>query len=344
VGVEILVLSIVMIVIAIITITIWYRSRDESSRSGQAFDQPSAPGAPPVPQRRDLRSRLSKSRQALGSRLGTLLQRGKLDETFWEDLEDTLVAADVGVTTSTALVAAVKAEQPADAAEAMRLVEDQLTELFAGRSRQLALDGEPAVILVVGVNGGGKTTSIAKLAAQLEADGTTVVLGAADTYRAAANEQLRVWADRIGVPIVAGAAGADPASVAFDAFSSTRARGADVLIVDTAGRLQNQANLMSELAKVANVLRREAGRIDEVLLVIDGTTGQNAISQARSFTEAVGVTGLILTKLDGTARGGVAVAVEQELDLPVKYIGVGEGIFDLVPFDPEDFVDALVGS
>ena len=341
---EILVLSIVIIVIAIIAIVVWYRSRSGAPPSDQAFDRAPAPGAPPIPQRRDLRSRLSKSRQALGSRLGALLQRGTLDDAFWDDLEDTLVAADVGVTTSTALVASVRAERPSGAAEAMQLVEDHLTALFAGRSRGLDLTGEPAVILVVGVNGGGKTTSIAKLAAQLEGAGSTVVLGAADTYRAAADQQLRVWADRIGVPIVAGASGADPASVAFDAYSSTRARGADVLIVDTAGRLQNQANLMEELAKIANVLRREAGEIDEVLLVIDGTTGQNAISQARSFTVAVGVTGLILTKLDGTARGGVAVAVEQELDLPVKYIGVGEGIVDLVPFDPEDFVDALVGS
>jgi fused signal recognition particle receptor len=287
---------------------------------------------------------LGKTRAALGSKLGVLLKRDKLDADFYQGVEETLVAADVGVHTSSELVEAVQGEHPGDPAEAMELVADRLVALFAGRSRSMDLEGEPAVILVVGVNGGGKTTSIAKLAAQLEAAGSSVVLGAADTYRAAADQQLRVWADRLGVPIVAGADGADPASVAFDAFSSTRARGADVLIVDTAGRLQNQANLMSELTKLANVLRREAGRIDEVLLVIDGTTGQNAISQARSFTAAVGVTGVILTKLDGTARGGVAVAVEQALDVPVKYIGVGEGIFDLVPFDPEEFVDALVGS
>jgi len=342
--VEILVISLVIIVVGIVAITLWYRSADRGRSTGTRFDRPAAPGAPPVPHRTDLRSGLRKSRQALGAKLGVLVSQDRVDDSFWDDLEDTLIGADVGVPSATAIVAAVKAERPADTAEAMEFLEAQLIGLFAGRSRTLALEGHPAVILVVGVNGGGKTTSIAKLAARLEAEGSTVVLGAADTYRAAADQQLRVWADRIGVPIIAGEAGADPASVAFDSYQSATARGSDVLMVDTAGRLQNQTNLMSELAKVANVLRREADRIDEVLLVIDGTTGQNAISQARSFTETVGVTGLIVTKLDGTARGGVAVAVEQELDVPVKFVGVGEGLLDLVPFDPAAFVDALVGS
>ena len=199
-------------------------------------------------------------------------------------------------------------------------------------------------MLVVGVNGTGKTTSIAKLASQLRSDGSSVMLGAADTFRAAADEQLRTWADRVGVDIVSGQSGADPASVAFDAYQSASSRGIDVLIVDTAGRLQNKANLMDELSKVARILKREAGELNEVLLVIDGTTGQNAIAQARSFADAVGVTGIVLTKLDGTARGGVAIAMEEELDIPVKYIGVGEGVDDLMPFDPDQFVDALLGA
>jgi fused signal recognition particle receptor len=342
--VEILLLSLIVIAIGIVAVVVWVRARDRAEPGPDTFVRSAAPGAPPVPERHDLKTGLGKTRRSLGPKLGALLGRGTIDASFWHDLEDTLVAADVGVPTATVVVNAVQAQAPADAAEAMEMVEMQLTQLLSGRDREIDLTGSPAVILVVGVNGGGKTTSIAKLSAQLEAGGSSVLLGAADTYRAAADQQLRVWADRVGVPVVTGGTGADPASVAFDALSSARARGIDVLIIDTAGRLQNQANLMSELGKVARVLEREAGSIDEVLLVIDGTTGQNAISQARSFTEAVGVTGLILTKLDGTARGGVAIAVEQELGIPVKYIGVGEGIFDLVPFDTEDFVDALVGS
>jgi fused signal recognition particle receptor len=194
------------------------------------------------------------------------------------------------------------------------------------------------------VNGSGKTTTIAKLGARLQADGVSVLLGAADTFRAAAAEQLSIWGERLGLDVVSGSPGADPAAVAFDALSAARARHKGVVIVDTAGRLQTKHNLMEELGKVVRVLAREAGAVDEVLLVLDGTTGQNGISQARRFTEVVGVTGLVITKLDGTARGGIAVAVEHELGVPVKFIGVGERVEDLVPFDPDAFVDALLGE
>ena len=290
-----------------------------------------------------LRARLGKTRRALAGRLGSVFASDDIGDAFWADLEDTLVAADVGVNAATYVVEAVRRRGPADGEEARTGLTEELVELFSGRDRALRRAGDPSVVLVVGVNGGGKTTSIAKIAAQLQRSGDRVVLGAADTFRAAADAQLRTWADRVGVDIVTGQAGADPASVAFDAYASAKAKGAGVVIVDTAGRLQNKANLMDELSKIARVLRREAGEIGEVLLVIDGTTGQNAIAQAKSFTEAVGVTGIVITKLDGTARGGVAVAVERELGVPVKFIGVGEGVDDLIPFDPEAFVDALLG-
>jgi len=200
------------------------------------------------------------------------------------------------------------------------------------------------VIVVVGVNGSGKTTTIAKLGALLERAGSSALLGAADTFRAAAAEQLAAWADRLGLDIVSGQPGADPAAVAFDALAAGRARGKGVVIVDTAGRLHSEHNLMEELGKVVRVLQREAGRVDEVLLVLDGTSGQNAISQARVFTEVVGVTGIVITKLDGTARGGIAVAVERELGIPVKFIGVGEAVEDLLSFEAAAFIDALLGA
>ncbi len=200
------------------------------------------------------------------------------------------------------------------------------------------------MIVVVGVNGSGKTTTIAKLAAQLQEQGRPTLLAAADTFRAAATEQLSVWADRLGVEVVSGQAGGDPAAVAFDALQRARARGKEVVVVDTAGRLHSKHNLMEELGKVVRVLGRDGGRVGEVLLVLDGTTGQNGIAQARAFTAVVGVTGIVLTKLDGTARGGLAVAVERELGIPVKLIGVGERVEDLLPFDPEAFVDALLGG
>jgi len=278
----------------------------------------------------------------MGDRLGGLLRSGTLDDAFWDELEDLLIAADVGVATSSTVVDDVRTQRPEDGDAARRMLEEALIGQLSGRDRSLHLEGSPAVILVVGVNGTGKTTSIAKMAGLLGESGTTAVLGAGDTFRAAADEQLRTWADRVGVEVISGAPGSDPAAVAYDAYRSAVETGADVVLVDTAGRLHSKSNLMDELKKVARVLRREAGAIGEVLLVLDATTGQNGIAQARSFTETVGVTGIVLTKLDGTARGGVAIAVERELDIPVKYIGVGEGLHDLVPFEPRAFVEALL--
>ena len=293
-------------------------------------------------QERGLRSKLSRTRSAIGDRLGDLFGSGTLDDDFWNELEEALIAADVGVSTASAVVNDVRKQRPDDGDEARRFLEEALISQMSGRDRSLHLEGKPAVIVVVGVNGTGKTTSIAKIAGLLGEDGQTAILGAADTFRAAADEQLRTWAERVGIEVVSGEPDSDPAAVAYDSYRMAVERDADVVLVDTAGRLHSKANLMDELGKVVRVLRREAGDIGEVLLVLDGTTGQNGIGQARSFTQAVGVTGIVLTKLDGTARGGVAIAVEQELDVPVKYIGVGEGLHDLVPFEPRVFIEALL--
>jgi fused signal recognition particle receptor len=290
-----------------------------------------------------LDSGMAKTRRALGDRLGAIFGRAP-DTAFWVELEEALIAADVGVAASVAVVERVKQREPAGAAEARRYLREELCSILSGADRELHRRGHPSVILIVGVNGSGKTTTIAKLGARLEAEGVPTLLGAADTFRAAATEQLAAWAARLGIDVVAGAPGADPAAVAFDALSAAKARHKGAVVIDTAGRLHSKRNLMQELAKVMRVLTREAGAVDEVLLVLDGTTGQNGIAQARSFTEAVGVTGLVLTKLDGTARGGIAVAVEQELGIPVKFVGVGERVEDLVPFDPDEFVDALMGE
>ena len=298
--------------------------------------------SPTVPaQRPSLPARLARTREALGGRLRGLFA-GSMDAAFWEGLEEALIAADIGVTASTEVVGRVRESQPPDAGAARRALRDELLNLLDREGRALALVGRPAVVIVVGVNGTGKTTSIAKLASHMKSLGMEPLLGAADTFRAAADQQLRTWADRVGVEVVGGQSGADPASVAFDAYQAARARGRDVVIIDTAGRLHSKTNLMDELSKVVRVVRREADQVDEVLLVLDATTGQNGIAQVRQFTKAVGVTGIILTKLDGTARGGVAIAVERELGMPVKFIGIGEGMDDLIPFEPEAFVDALL--
>ena len=323
-------------ILAVVAILLVARSRTKPTPRPTA-----TPTAAEAPQR-GLKMQLSKTRSAIGGRLGALLRTETLDDAFWEALEETLIAADVGVTTSTATVEDVRAKKPSNGDEARQLLEESLIDQLSGRDRSLHLDGGPAVVLVVGVNGTGKTTSIAKIAGLLGQNGQTAVLGAADTFRAAADEQLRTWASRVGVEVVSGAVGSDPAAVAFDAYQSAKTSGTDVVLIDTAGRLHSKSNLMDELGKVARVLQREAGTIDEVLLVLDGTTGQNGIGQARSFATAVGVTGIVLTKLDGTSRGGVAIAVEQELDIPVKFIGVGEGLNDLVPFEPREFIEALL--
>ncbi|MBT8202650.1 MAG: signal recognition particle-docking protein FtsY [Acidimicrobiia bacterium] len=305
---------------------------------------PSPTAAPPAGPPRTLGQRLSKTRHAVGDRITGLLKRGRLDDEFWNDLEETLIAGDVGVATASAVVGRVRDSGPSDTDAAHAALQSELEALFAGRDRSIRSGGDPAVMVVVGVNGTGKTTSIAKLGHRLIQDGSRVVLGAADTFRAGAAEQLETWAGRIGAEFVGGEANSDPAAVAYRALQRGNEIGADVVIIDTAGRLHSNKNLMEELAKIVRVLTREAGEIDETLLVLDATTGQNAIAQAGTFTDVVGVSGIVLTKLDGTARGGVVVAVEQELDIPVKLVGVGEGMEDLLTFEPASFVAALLGD
>jgi fused signal recognition particle receptor len=293
---------------------------------------------------RGIEGRLVKSRAAIGESLRAVFRRSAVDDQFWLSMEDALIGADVGVSASTSIVERVRKARPADPAEARSLLAHELTSIFTGADRGLSVDGDPAVVLVVGVNGSGKTTSIAKLAGRLMAEGKRPLLAAADTFRAAADAQLRTWAERVGVPVVAGKEGSDPAAVAFDGLTAAKARGNDVLIVDTAGRLHSKQNLMAELAKIRRVLEREGGKICESLLVLDATSGQNGIAQVREFGQAIGLTGIILAKLDGTARGGIVVAVEQELGVPVKLIGVGEGVEDLMPFDPHTFVAELLAE
>jgi fused signal recognition particle receptor len=305
-----------------------------------------------VAPRRRFRERLGRSRAALSRGLSGLLARGADDEEAWEELEEALLAADVGVATATELVERLRARARAERASgpALReLLRAELREAVGGADRSLALDlleeqQRPGIVLVVGVNGTGKTTTVGKLALALAEEGKQPVLAAADTFRAAATEQLVIWADRVGAPVVRHQQGADPAAVAFDGLASARARGADVLLIDTAGRLHTKSNLMEELRKLRRVLEREGGQVREVLLVLDATTGQNGLAQARQFTEAVGVTGVVLTKLDGTAKGGIVIAVQRELGIPVKLVGLGEGAHDLAPFDPDAFVDALLAE
>jgi fused signal recognition particle receptor len=288
-----------------------------------------------------MRDSLAKSRRALTAELAAAaFDPG--DAEAWERLEEALIRADVGVPATAELVQRLEAR--ADVSSLEEALVEEVQSLF-GDPPKLSLAGEPSVILVVGVNGTGKTTTIGKLALKLSEHGRSVLVGAADTFRAAAEEQLEVWAGRAGADFVGSPRGADPAAVAFDAVEAARARGKDVVVVDTAGRLHTQANLMAELEKVRRVI---AGRVDgaphEVLLVIDATTGQNGLQQARLFKDAVGVTGVALTKLDGSARGGVAIAIAFELGLPVKLVGVGEGVDDLRPFDAGDYARALVAG
>ncbi|MGH8928545.1 MAG: signal recognition particle-docking protein FtsY [Acidimicrobiia bacterium] len=299
----------------------------------------------PLPgQSQGIGGRISKSRGALGESLRAVFGRGDLDAKFWEQMEEALIGSDVGVAAAAGVVERVRRSKPVEAEGARKLLEEELKSVFAGPDRRLHLEGDPAVVLIVGVNGSGKTTSIAKLAARLMGEGRTPLLAAADTFRAAADTQLRAWAERVGVPVVAGKAGADPAAVAFDGLAAAKARGQDVVIVDTAGRLHNKQNLMAELAKIRRVLERDGGTVGESLLVLDATAGQNGIAQVREFASAIGLTGIILTKLDGTAKGGIVVAVEQELGVPVKLVGVGEAVDDLMPFDPDAFVAELLAD
>jgi fused signal recognition particle receptor len=290
----------------------------------------------------ELKRKLARTRGAVAGRLAGIFGSGGLGDSDWSALEETLIGADLGVATASAVTEEAKSRHPQDGAAARRAVEEALTAILGDADRSIRLEGDPAVVLVVGVNGTGKTTSIAKLAARLNNEGHRVLLAAADTFRAAAAEQLTEWARRVDADVVSGVTGGDPAAIGFEAYQRARREGYDVVIVDTAGRLHSKTNLMDELGKVARVLEREAGEIGEVLLVLDGTTGQNAIAQAQTFTDTVGVTGIVMTKLDGTARGGIAVAVERDLGIPVKLIGVGEGVDDLLPFEPDAFVDALL--
>ena len=281
------------------------------------------------------------ARPGLGERLAAVFGAAP-DTGTLTALEEALLAADVGVATTTALVEAVRGRGVKDGAAARRALRDEMVAAFASGDRSLRLVGSPAIVVVVGVNGSGKTTTIAKLATRWHQAGRRVLLGAADTFRAAAADQLRAWGERLGIAVVAGNPGADPAAVAHDALAAARARGCDVLIVDTAGRLHDKRNLMDELSKIVRVLGRDGTAISEVLLVIDGTTGQNGLAQARAFSAAVGVTGVAVAKLDCTSRGGIALAIERELGIPIKLIGVGEGIGDLRDFAPGEFVDSLL--
>lgn len=297
-----------------------------------------------------LRARLARSNTALGRGLLALLSRGGLDEEAWEDVEDTLLQADLGVEATTELVdrlrTRVQVEGVSSEDEARAILRSELLTLVdPTMDRTLAssrVDLRPAVIMVVGVNGTGKTTTVGKLARVLVAEDKDVVLGAADTFRAAAADQLQTWGARVGVPTIrSDKDGADPASVAFDAVRAARELEADSVIIDTAGRLHNKVGLMDELGKVKRVIEKQSP-IDEVLLVLDATTGQNGMRQAEVFSEVVGITGIVLTKLDGTAKGGIVVAVQRKLGVPVKLVGLGEGPDDLAPFDPEAFVDAIL--
>ena len=297
-----------------------------------------------------LRQRLSRSQGGLGRGLLALLSRDRIDEDTWQDIEDTLLTADVGVAPTQELVDRLRTRlrvEGAAAAPVRDILREELLNLIdptLDRSLNVSRrNGIPGVALVVGVNGTGKTTTVGKLARVLVAEDKQVVLGAADTFRAAAAEQLTTWGERVGVPAVRGPEGGDPASVAFEAVKAGIEQEADVVLIDTAGRLQNKTGLMDELGKVKRVVEKQAP-VGEVLLVLDATTGQNGMVQARVFSEVVNVTGIVLTKLDGSAKGGIVIAVQRELGVPVKLVGLGEGADDLAPFDPEAFVDALMGG
>jgi len=323
--------------------------------------EPELPPAPaPVPtverpeapagRLRRLRARLARSNTALGKGLLALLSGGTLDEAAWEEVEDTLLAADLGVAATTDLVDALRTkvavEGTTDEATVRGWLREELLALVdPSMDRSIVssrVDGRPACVLVVGVNGTGKTTTVGKLARVLVAEDKDVVLGAADTFRAAAADQLQTWGERVGVPTIrSDRDGGDPAAVAFDAVKAAAELEADVVLIDTAGRLQNKVGLMDELGKVKRVIEKQSP-VDEVLLVLDATTGQNGMRQAEVFSQVVGITGIVLTKLDGTAKGGIVVAVQRELGVPVKLVGLGEGPDDLAPFDPEAFVDAIL--
>ena len=311
---------------------------DESAEA-----EPVEPEAP-----KSMRDRLARARGAFSDAIGSVLGRSAIDDSVWEELEDALLIADVGISVATSLLDPLRErveKGDIDSPDALisALRESMMTQL-AGANRELAMrsDEGTSIWLFVGVNGVGKTTTIGKLASRQIATGSTVLLSAGDTFRAAAADQLQNWAERSGAEIVRGADGADPSSVVFDAVERASAKRIDLVLADTAGRLHNKQNLMDELSKVRRVAEKGSGVVTETLLVIDATTGQNGLAQAREFAAATGVTGVVVTKLDGSAKGGIVFAVETELGIPVKFVGVGEQVDDLVPFDPTEFVDALV--
>ena len=298
-----------------------------------------------------LRARLSRSQNVFGRGLLGVLSRDHLEEDDWEEIEDSLISADVGVDATRVIVERLRERVKVLGTRTVAGVREQLTEelvaaLEPDMDRSLKTtphDGRPAVLLVVGVNGAGKTTTCGKIGRVLIADGRTVMFGAADTFRAAAADQLQTWGERVGAETVRGPEGGDPASVAFDAVRHGTETGVDTVVIDTAGRLQNKVGLMDELGKVKRVVEKQ-GPVDETLLILDATTGQNGLTQARVFTDVVDVTGVVLTKLDGTAKGGIVIAVQRQLGIPVKLVGLGEGPDDLAPFEPAAFVEALLGS
>ena len=295
-----------------------------------------------------IKAGLTKTREAISSTLGSVFSGfSEIDDDFYDELEECLILADLGVETATKAVdrlrTTVREQHLKTTEEARSALKDILTAMLEVGSMELNLATKPSVILVIGVNGVGKTTTIGKIATQLVRQGKKVLLVAGDTFRAAAADQLEIWAERSGADIVRQHEGADPASVVYDGIQAARARGVDVIIVDTAGRLHNKANLMNELNKISRIVGRELPEASrEVLLVLDGTTGQNGLIQAKQFKEIAGVTAIALTKLDGTAKGGIVIAVSDALQIPVKFVGVGEKADDLMPFEPRNFVDALL--
>ena len=295
--------------------------------------------------RPSFRDRLGKARSAMSGYLTSELARGDINAETWEELEEALIRADVGVSATMDIIESVRSTVDeagvTDGETVITILKDEMKSRLGGHDISMVQSGEPSVWLFVGVNGVGKTTTIGKLAGREVADGKTLVLAAGDTFRAAAAEQLTMWGDRAGAETVRGAEGGDPSSVIFDAVEHAAAIDADLVLADTAGRLHTKTNLMNELSKVRRVAEKGAGTVTETLLVIDATTGQNGLIQAREFTEAADVTGVVLTKLDGSAKGGIVVAVQSELGIPVKLVGLGEGPNDLVPFDADEFVDAL---
>ena len=295
-----------------------------------------------------IKAGLAKTRTALSNTLGSVFSGfSEIDSDFYEELEECLILADLGVDTALKAVAslkkAVKEQHLKTTEEAKTALKDILVDMLNVGDTKLNLSTQPSVVLVIGVNGVGKTTTIGKIATQLKKEGKNVLMVAADTFRAAAADQLEIWAQRAGVGIVRQHEGADPGSVVFDGIQSAKAKGADVILIDTAGRLHNKQNLMNELGKISRIVERELPEASrEVLLVLDGTTGQNGLSQAKQFKEIAGVTAMAVTKLDGTAKGGIVIAVADALQIPVKYIGVGEQAEDLMPFEARDFVEALL--